>query len=479
MRQIDVVNPRTGAVDFHIQAANEEDIALCVADIRKAQPKWAAYTVSQRAEILQLFANQLLAHRREMLAALSQDTGRYLISVSELDGLLNNIARAEAFAQKALAAPEEEKQASVPNISYRHQLVPYGLVGVISPWNFPLTLSLIDAIPALMAGCAVILKPSEITPRFAVCLRKAIQETPELNTVFSVVDGDGKTGAALIDQVDAICFTGSVATGRLVAAQAARNFIPAFLELGGNDPALVLADADIDQAVTSLLRASILNTGQACQSIERIYVARPLFDDFVAKLVEAAERVELNKLDIHSGHIGPLIYGRQGDIIEAQLADARARGARILCGGSIERDGGVWCRPTVIVDVTPDMKLMQDETFGPVLPIVPFDNDAEAIGLANDTSFGLSAAVFSSDEGHARSVASQIDAGGISINEASLTGFVHEAEKNSFKLSGMGGSRMGPAGLTRFFRKKALIQNHGPAMSIDMFNEEAARPNDG
>jgi succinate-semialdehyde dehydrogenase/glutarate-semialdehyde dehydrogenase len=334
------------------------------------------------------------------------------------------------------------------------------------------------AIPALMAGCGVIIKPSEITPRFAEHVRQAIAKTEGLSSVFDIIDGDGETGATLVDHVDAICFTGSVKTGRLVAERAARNFIPAFLELGGNDPALVLEDADLDRAATSLLRASILNTGQACQSIERIYVARPLYDDFVKKLVAGAEKVRLNKDDVHDGHIGPLILGRQGDIIESQLEDARSKGADVLCGGVIERDGGTWCRPTVIVNVSADMSLMRDETFGPILPVVPFDTDEEAIALANDTEFGLSAAVFSENIDHAISVAQQIDAGGISINEASLTGFVHEAEKNSFKLSGMGGSRMGPAGLTRFFRKKALIQSNGPAMDIDMFNENSVRPND-
>ena len=323
----------------------------------------------------------------------------------------------------------------------------------------------------MIAGNAILLKPSEIAPRFAQPLRSLLAEVPELDAVMTIIDGDGTTGAELINHVDAICFTGSVKTGRGVAESAARNFIPAFLELGGNDPAIVLEDADLERATTSLLRASILNTGQACQSIERIYVVNTLYEEFLSLLIAKAKVVTLNRDNLHEGHLGPLINYQQGDIIEAQLLDAVEKGAVIHTGGKIERHGGVWCLPTVVTNVNHSMKLMTDETFGPVMPVMPFETEEEAIELANDTSFGLSAAIFSRNREHAETVGSKIEAGGISLNDASLTGFVHEAEKNSFKLSGLGGSRMGPAGYLRFFRKKALIWNAGQIADVEQFNE--------
>lgn len=470
-KQLDIKNPRSGIVDYRIISAGIEEISNVAASHRIAQRNWASASLEHRISAMSTFAEAIIQHRAKLLEALACDTGRHAISIVEVDSVASAIQRWTALACEIAKNDHIVSTAAIPGISYRHQMVPLGLVGVISPWNFPLTLSLIDAIPALMAGNSILLKPSEVTPRFAGPLRTILAEVPELEAVMTIIDGDGTTGAELINHVDAICFTGSVKTGRLVAERAARNFIPAFLELGGNDPAIVLEDADIERASTSLLRAAVLNTGQACQSIERIYVAEAIYDAFLNQLVEKARTVRLNRNDLHAGHIGPLIYGQQGDIIESQLSDAVDKGAVIHTGGQVERIGGVWCLPTVVTHVNHSMKLMQDETFGPILPIMPFKTDEEAIELANDTDFGLSAAVFSEDQERAEAVARRIDAGAISLNDAALTGFVHEAEKHSFKLSGLGGSRMGPAGFVRFFRKKALILNAGQVADINQFDE--------
>ena len=390
----------------------------------------------------------------------------------EVSGVIQSIDRwikiADCHQEDNLRAGHKT---ALPSVTYGSQLCPYNLVGIISPWNFPCTLAMIDAIPALLAGCAVIIKPSEVTPRFIEPLVEAIQSIPILCDVLHFIQGDGETGNALISHIDAVCFTGSVNTGRKVANFAADNFIPAFLELGGNDPAIVLEDADIEKAATTLLRASIINSGQACQSIERIYVAKPHYDEFCNLLVEAAKKVHLNRDDISKGHIGPLIYENQAHIIKAQLDDALEQGAKILCGGEIYTDAGAWVEPTVIVDVNHHMKLMKEETFGPIMPVMAFETDEEAVKLANDTDYGLSAAVFSKNLDHAYDIAVRIEAGGISINDGSLTGLVSDAEKNSFKLSGMGGSRMGEAGYMRFFRKKSMLLNSGEPYSINMFDE--------
>jgi len=469
-----VRNPRNGEFDYKISVMGNDEIAALTKIMRTRQKEWLTQGLEYRISILNKLKEAVANNRDDMIKALCDDTGRLYISVAEVDGIANAIDRWIAVA-RSVDAPATKKSGSMPCIEYRSELIPYAVVGVISPWNFPLTLSLIDALPAIMTGATVIVKPSEVTPRFAGPLKKAIAEVEELNDIIHFIDGDGSTGASLIDHVDIVCFTGSVVTGRLVAESAAKNFIPAILELGGKDPAIVLEDADLDRAVTSILRASIVNTGQACQSVERIYVHKNLYDVFVEKIVEKAKKVELNYPNINSGHIGPIIFEKQAGIIKNQLDDALEKGAQIHVGGDIEHHGGgLWCRPTVVTNITHDMDIITKETFGPVLPIMSFESDEEAISLANDTEYGLSGSVYSENMDHANEVAVQIEAGGISINEGSLTGFMHEAEKNSFKLSGLGESRMGPAGYHRFFRKRAIMTNTADAFPIEAFDEKNA-----
>ena len=254
--------------------------------------------------------------------------------------------------------------------------------------------------------------------------------------------------------------------------QAARNFIPSFLELGGKDPAIVLEGADIDRAVSAILRGSIINSGQGCQSIERIYVHRRHYDEFLDNLSQRAAQITLNTDDIHKGHLGPMIDCRQAHIIQAQIDAARKMGAVVHTGGEIVEKGGLWYPATVLSNVTHDMKLMREETFGPVMPVMEFETVDEAVSLANDNDYGLSAAVFGPDPETAKTVGRRIEAGAISINDAALTALMYEAEKNSFKLSGLGASRMGPTGYERFFRKQSLMTNTANVFDIDQFKEE-------
>ncbi len=467
-----VRNPHTGETDYHINPVSAENVAAACKKLRAAQPAWETAGFKGRAAKLREFGQQVIKHKTEIHAALTDDTGRAYISAMEIDGIPGAVERWIKCADEL--GEDTGRSGAMPFIEYSVGYRPYQLVGVISPWNFPLTLSFIDALPALMAGAAVIIKPSEVTPRFAAPIRKIIEGIEGLRDVLCIADGDGGTGAALVDNVDMVCFTGSVATGRKVGEQAAHNFIPSCLELGGKDPAIVLESADIDRASTSLLRASVLNTGQACQSIERIYVARPVYDDFLEKLVQKAKAVTINAPDIHKGQIGPIIFEKQAAIIEGQIEDARTKGATIHTGGTIEKHGGNWCRPTVITGLTDDMKIMREETFGPLLPVIPFDTVDEAVTMANDSEYGLSAAVYAATADEAIKVGRQIEAGGISINDGSLTGMMHEAEKNSFKLSGMGPSRMGTSGFLRFFRRQSMMVNTADVAPISMFDEANA-----
>lgn len=473
-----VRNPRSGTLDYRIDPLGSDAVAALAKQARAVQPAWAARTVAERAAILRSLATAIARRADAIAAALTADTGRAAISRIEVDGTIRLIERWAASAPAIVAATSvSDRPTSIPGISTTTRLVPYPLVGVISPWNFPLTLALIDAIPALMAGCAVIVKPSEVTPRFIRPLMAAIADVPALVDVLSVIEGDGATGAALVPAVDYIAFTGSVATGRKVSLAAAEAMIPASLELGGKDPMIVLESADPEWAAGVALRASVVNSGQACQSIERVYVARTIAEPFLSALVTAAQAVRLNHPDIHGGDIGPFIYGAQAGIVQAQIDDAVAKGARLLAGGRVETlDGGLYLRPTVLADVTPDMLIMRDETFGPVIPVTLCDSQDDAVALANDGIFGLSGAVLAGTVGEAEAVAQRLNVGAVSINDGALTSMVWEAEKSSFGLSGLGPSRMGDSGLLRFFRRQALIRQEGAALPLAAYAEDARRP---
>ena len=462
-------NPR-GGEGFRFRAADHEEVGAAAGRLRGAQAEWAALPAGERMAVLERWCGALRDRRAEIVEALASDTGRRLLSEAEIDGALRRIDHWVRKAPVLLAERSAGVSESVPTVRFEHRAVPLGLVGVISPWNFPLLLMLIDAVPALAAGCAVLCKPSEHTPRFVDPLMDAVRKVPELADVFDCVRGGPDVGSAVVDAADAVCFTGSVTTGRLVGARAGERLVPAFLELGGKDPLVVLADADVGTAVEIALRGSVVATGQACQSIERVYVHEAIHEAFVGRLVAAASTVTLNTERIDRGHLGPFIDPRQADRVEAQLADAVAKGATLHCGGLRRRNGGVWCAPAVLTDVHHRMLLYREETFGPIVPVIAFANDDEAVRLANDSDFGLSAGVLGEEE-HAVRVAGRLRAGAISVNDAGLTAQVGDVEKDSFGVSGVGRSRMGASGLLRFLRRQALLVQTAPAAPLDAFRE--------
>jgi acyl-CoA reductase-like NAD-dependent aldehyde dehydrogenase len=280
--------------------------------------------------------------------------------------------------------------------------------------------------------------------------------------------GDGRTGQDLIAQADLICFTGSVPTGRKVAIACAERLIPCFLELGGKDPVIVTEHAELERATTSVLRGAVHATGQVCFSIERIYVHESIHDAFVAKLVEKANAVRLNSENPRAGHIHPFTFAPQAGIVERHLADAAAKGASVVTGGVVETiGGGLYMRPTVLTEVTHDMIVMRDETFGPVLPVMRYRTVDEAVALANDTIFGLTASVIAGSEEEAMPIARRLNAGAVFIQDTFLTfGKNRTIGTNSFGASGLGGSRTGPDSILRFVRRKALMTQHGEVADI-------------
>ena len=454
-------NPRSGQLDYTIFPPKKTALKKQTLAMREAQTAWAEMPISERVAVMQLWKKAVENHKSELVEALCLDTGRKWETLLEADLVASSIDRWCGIATTFFAEPIR-KQSSIPFLDIQQDVVAYGLVGVISPWNFPLLLSLIDTIPALLAGCAVLVKPSEVTPRFIKIIEKTIAEVPILRGVFAYVEGAGKTGADMVEMCDLICFTGSTSTGKKVYLSAAKLFKPVFLELGGKDAALVFDSADVEQATSALLWGSVANAGQSCLSVERIYVQEGIFDDFVRKLTEKAAKLNLAFPTYDSGVIGPIISDKQVLIINDHLEDAILRGAKIETGSSKCEDfeGGFYCRPTVLTNVNMDMKVMKEETFGPILPVMKFKNRAEGLALANGTIYGLSGAVFTNNIEDSIAVGKHMNAGAISINDAALTAVMHEGEKNSFKMSGIGGTRMGPSAIKRFMRQKAfLIKN--------------------
>jgi len=452
-------NPRSGELDYEFAAPDSDAILDAANTARRAQQLWAELSVEQRAGILLKWGEALEHQRDAMIGALVADTGRYNESVLEIDTTLGAINRWRAQAP-ALLAEAVPFASATPGIDIANRGVPYALVGIISPWNFPLLLGLIDVIPALLAGSAVLIKPSEVTPRFIEPLNASLDAVPELRAVVHCLPGDGQTGAELIEQVDMVVFTGSVATGKKVGAAAMEQFIPAFLELGGKDPAIVTATADIERAATALTWGCMANAGQSCLSIERCYVHASRYDELVAALEKNIRGLQQCVDDASVGQVGPIIAERQADILREHLADAKAKGAEALVGGEVEEiNGGLWCQPTLLTGVSHDMLVMTAETFGPILPVMSYETDEEAIALANGTEFGLSAAVFAGTNTEAYAIATRLEAGAISVNDCALTAIIHEGEKQSFKASGLGGSRMGAASIQRFLRKQTHLIN--------------------
>ncbi|MYD43306.1 MAG: aldehyde dehydrogenase family protein [Gammaproteobacteria bacterium] len=472
MNQLGVRNPRNGALDYRVSAWTDDDIGNAATRLQKAQRCWSESGLDARIDVLDQFKSCIAENFEEIASALAADTGRIFVSRFEVSATLNVLDFWLNSSSDCFEPIHKATSKFAPSVEFSHALIPYALVGVISPWNFPLLLSMIDTIPALLAGCSVIVKPSEITPRFIQPIQAAIDRVDTLKGVLQFIVGDAATGQALVNHVDAVCFTGSVATGKSVAVQAASQLKPAFLELGGKDPAIVMASANLEHAVDAILRSAVGMTGQSCQSIERVYVQERVFTAFLHRLVQAAAEIRYNWPNISSGQIGPLISAMTATKIASQIEQAQALGARVHCGGIVERhDAGYWMAPTIVTDLPHDCELMQEETFGPVIPIMPFKHAEDAVNLANDSRFGLSAAVFSGDIDEATNIAKKLVVGAVSINDASLTAIVNDVEKNSFRQSGLGGSRMGNSGLTRFLRKRALLFQNAAPTKLAMFSE--------
>jgi acyl-CoA reductase-like NAD-dependent aldehyde dehydrogenase len=457
---IEVDNPATGEIIGSVPNVGSAQLAEMAARGRAAQPAWEALGFDGRAEIFGRCQKWLLENQERVIESVVKETGK-----AYEDGLLAEIAyTAGAFKHWSKVAPDyladERIRTSSPFVKGRKLVVrhaPVGLVGVIGPWNFPVTNSFGDCIPAMAAGNSVILKPSEVTPLTSLLIAEGMRACGIPEGVFQVATGDGETGSNLIDLVDFIMFTGSTRTGRKVAVKAAENLIPYGLELGGKDPMIVLADADVERAANYAAFYAMNNAGQVCISVERVYVEAPIYDEFVQKVTE---KVRTLRQEAPTGpgttDVGAVIFGPQIDIVENHVNDAVDKGAKVLVGGKAHRDGGRFFEPTVLVDVDHSMTCMTEETFGPTIPIMKVDSIDEAIRLANDSPYGLQASVFSKDTDKAEAVARQIEAGAVCVNDCQINYTALELPMGGWKTSGVG-VRHGSAGIRKYTKSQTIL----------------------
>jgi len=455
-----VENPATGEVIAHCPNLGPEEIKKMAARGREVQPAWEALGFEGRARILKRMQKWVMDHQEEVIAVIRSETGK-----TYEDALIAEISYgAAAFgfwatnAEKYLA--DEKVKSSAVLVKGKKLLLryrPLGLIGVIGPWNYPLTNSFGDCIPALAAGNSVILKPSEITPLTSLKLAEGLKECGIPDGVFQVATGLGATGAALVDEVDMIMFTGSTATGKKVMKTAADTLTPVSLELGGKDPLIVLKDADVERAANTALYYGMFNGGQTCISVERVYVEEPVYDEFVAKVTEKARALRQGDGPSGSVDVGSMTFPPQVDIVEKHVEDAKAKGARVLVGGERgQHNGGYWYEPTVLVDVDHTMLAMTEETFGPTLPIMKVRDEEEAIKMANDSPYGLGASVFGKDIAHAEAVARRVEAGAVCVNDALVNYSALELPMGGAKASGLG-SRHGAGGIRKYTQQQAML----------------------
>jgi len=457
---ITVENPATGEVIGAVPKCSADEVHAAAARARAAQPAWEALGFEGRARILRRARQRLLARADEVIDTIVAETGKTRDDAQI--GELAYTAAALGFwakqAPKYLAA-ERVHSSNRFLLGKRLSLTykPLGVVGVIGPWNFPLTNSFGDAIPALAAGNAVILKPSEVTPLTSMLMAGLLLECGMPDDVFQVVTGDGSTGEALIDEVDFIMFTGSTATGRKVMARAAQTLTPVGLELGGKDPMIVLADADLERAANGAATYGMFNAGQVCISVERVYVEEPVYDEFVARVAKKVSQLR-QAVPGRAGtvDVGAVTNPPQIDIIDAHVRDAVAKGARVVAGGRRAAGPGRFYEPTVLADVSHDMDCMREETFGPTLPIMKVRDADEAIRLANDSPYGLQGSVWTRDLERGKRLARRLEVGGASVNDAVLIYTALELPMGGVKASGVG-TRHGAGGIRKYCSTQGVM----------------------
>jgi acyl-CoA reductase-like NAD-dependent aldehyde dehydrogenase len=461
---IEVHSPATLEKIGEVEIDSPPDVRAAARRARAAFRVWGAMDFKSRAKVLLSARDSLIAHGEELIDLICRENGKprleALVEITYVcDALTFYSKRARRFLKPHRVTPHLLRNKKV-TVHYQ----PRGVIGMITPWNFPLILTVGEAVPALAAGNAVMIKPSEWTPliamRGAELLRRVFGEHGLPTDILQVVNGYGETGGALVDDADMIAFTGSARTGKIVAERAAKRLVPVSLELGGKDPMIVLRDADVERAANAAVWGAFTNSGQVCISVERVYVEDAVADEFTRRVVEKTRALRQGA-DVGGVEarvdVGAMTFPKQVEIVEDHIDDAKSRGAQILTGGRRNPNlSGRYFEPTVLSDVDHSMKIMTEETFGPVLPIMRVRDEEEALRLANDSRYGLNASVFTRDKARGEKIAAQVEAGVTCVNDV-IAGFaVTDAPSGGLKESGIG-KRHGAEGIRRFCHQQVIV----------------------
>jgi acyl-CoA reductase-like NAD-dependent aldehyde dehydrogenase len=457
---IPVENPATGEVIGHIEDMSAEQVAELVARARRAQPAWEALGFEGRADVMYGLRSWMVQNRKRIIETVVAENGKTPEDalLAELYYVCDSLGfwakRAEQYlAQERIRPHSPFLLGKKVFVRYR----PLGVVGVIGPWNYPLVNGFADCIPALMAGNAVVLKPSEVAPLATLLAGEGLRAAGMPEDVMPIATGGGGAGAALVDHVDMIMFTGSTATGRKVAVRAAERLIPASLELGGKDPMIVLEDANLERAANFAVQWAMSNSGQICVSVERVYVEEPVYDEFVGKVVQKTRELRQGPpKEPGQVEIGAMTFPPQIEKIESHVRDAVDKGAQVLVGGRRKDGPGLFFEPTVMTGVDHTMRLMTEETFGPVLPIMKVRDPDEAVRLANDTRYGLNSSVFTRDVAKGERIAGRLEAGNSCVNDALMNYLAQEAPFGGTQESGIG-VRHGAQGIRKYCSPQTVL----------------------
>jgi acyl-CoA reductase-like NAD-dependent aldehyde dehydrogenase/choline dehydrogenase-like flavoprotein len=471
---IPVENPATGETIATVPDLGTEAVAEMVARARAAQPAWEAAGFEARAEVLLAARQWLVANAERAITTIVAETGRPA-DETQFAEFAYGLSALEFWAKQApVYLADEEIETASPFLRGRKLRLRYaavGVVGVIGPWNYPFNNSFGDCIPALAAGNAVVLKPSEVTPLTSLLMAEMLAECGLPEGVFQVATGRGETGAALVDNVDFVMFTGSVATGKKVMAQAAQTLTPVALELGGKDPMIVLSDADLERAANAAVSYGMNNSGQVCISVERIYVEDTVHDEFLERVTDKVKALRQGAPGAPGTiDVGAIIFPPQLELIDAHVRDAVEKGARVLTGGQQGEGPGRFYEPTVLADVDHSMRCMTEETFGPTLPVMKVADADEAIRLANDGPYGLQASVWTRDTERGEKLARRIEAGVACVNDAQVNYAALELPMGGWKASGLG-SRHGPDGIRKYTKRQSILVTPAtaPPRELHMF----------
>lgn len=469
VREITSVDPSTGEEIGRVPLMDAQAVAAAVNKAKGAQPSWAKLSYNERAQFILRAREVVLARLEEISRLISRETGKPVTEAISME-VVPTLDLMHYFAENTESLLDKSRvgigQYGLMGRSSYIVYKPLGVVGIISPWNFPWATPLDEVVMALMAGNAVVVKPSEFTPLTAMKIADVFKQAQLPEGLLAIVTGDGSTGAALVEAgVDKVMFTGSVNTGKRVAEAAAKHLTPVVLELGGKDPMIVLEDAKLENAARAAIWGAFCNSGQACASIERCYVHESIAPQFIDMVVKETQLLKQGKSDGEEIDIGAMTNEKQLRIVEDHVSDAIAHGANIRTGGHrLNNSNGWFHEPTVVTNVDHSMKLMRDETFGPVLPIMTFKTEEEAINLANDSVFGLTASVFTSDIARGRRVAEKIDAGTVMINEVVYTHAVAQTPWGGVKQSGYGRTH-GRLGLLELVSHQHIHVNSMPGFA--------------